>query len=98
MGGKGVVQSYGQLNSFKTLPTVLTHMNLVTNLYLPRTSLLFRNTANVIHSLVPEEFGFHPLIPTTSGPVPQAESFPGIPCGASPGALFDPLGISQSFY
>ena len=53
---------------------------------------------NVMYSLVLAEFESHPSIPTANGPAPQAENFPGIPCGAFPGALFDPLGISQSFY
>lgn len=97
--GEEVVQSYKSAKFIqKHFSVILTHMNLVANFYLPRTSLLFRNTTNVIHSLVPAVFGFRPLIPTTSDPAPQAENFPGIPWGASPGALFDPLGISQSFY
>lgn len=51
-----------------------------------------------MYSLVLAEFEFHPSILTANGPAPQAENFPGIPCGAFPDALFDPLGISQSFY
>lgn len=65
---------------------------------MPWTSFLFRNAVNVMYSLVLAEFESHPLIPTANDPVPLAENFPAIPFGASPDALFGPLGISQSFY
>lgn len=51
-----------------------------------------------MYSLVLAKFESRLLILTANDPAPQAENFPAIPCGVSPGALFDPLGISRSFY
>lgn len=92
------MQSSCQFNLFKTPSVELNDKNLVTSSYLPWASFTLGNATNDIYSLALAESEPRPLVPTANDPAPPAGSFPELPYGASPGALSDPLGISQSFY